>query len=674
VDHLKVFSVGCALCLGTILGSAQPVVVGWGDNTYGQVSPPASLTNVMAIAAGDHHSLALMSNGIVAAWGDDTDGKTDVPPGLSNVVAIAAGSYHSLALKRDGTVVAWGVSQGFFGYYGQTRVPFWLSDVVAIAAGDLHSLALRRDGTVVAWGNNDVGQTNVPAGLFNVVGVAGGLYHSLALKKDGTVVGWGSDVYGQTTGPAGSSNVAAIAARQYFSMVLKSNGTVVAWGYNGYGQANVPAGLSNVVAIATSGDHSLALRNNGTVVAWGYNFEGETNVPAGLFNTVSVAAGGDSSLALGNLPLAIFCPGSLTVTGLVNVPPPNPGAVFFYNGCGGVVVSHLGDSSNSSGCTNTILRTYQAVDSCHSTIICTQTITVLNPPVVVGFFQSVTPVPGGLQVDVYSILSGDPPSTYQWFSNGVARPGSIDHLSLLHGALDDSDLVVGLTVSNGCGNGGNSTPVTTCAICLGRGAPSLLEGTNGSGIGPTFRTTNCVTASNCGMVSSTSKWFKMIATNETGSVTISTEGSLNQPLLAVYTGPLDPSYLIPVCCDTSTGSHASRVTFNAVKGSVYWIVVDPHTNNPTLQLATGFEPYLNYNYNRTSRWFEVSSTNPPAVTYRLLATTSFVARTSDLLVTYTGTNWQTMATTNLGTNHASVYYRDTNAQNLKQRFYRLAAP
>src|SRR5512140_3211399 len=40
----------------------------------------------------------------VIGWGDNTYGQITVPDGLSNVVAIAAGTYHSLALKADGTV------------------------------------------------------------------------------------------------------------------------------------------------------------------------------------------------------------------------------------------------------------------------------------------------------------------------------------------------------------------------------------------------------------------------------------------------------------------------------------------------------------------------------------------------------------------------------------------
>jgi hypothetical protein len=56
---------------------------------------------------------------------------------LSNVVAIAAGYYHTLALRSNGTVVAWGYNND-----GQTAVPAWFSNVGAIAAGAYHSLVV----------------------------------------------------------------------------------------------------------------------------------------------------------------------------------------------------------------------------------------------------------------------------------------------------------------------------------------------------------------------------------------------------------------------------------------------------------------------------------------------------------------------------------------------------
>ena len=103
-------------------------------------------------------------------------GETAVPAGLGDVVGIAAGGAHSLALKHDGTVAFWGK-------YGLaiSPVPEGLSNVVAIATGDYHSLALRADGTVVAWGFNTAGQCDIPTGLSNVLAVAARGSHSMAL-------------------------------------------------------------------------------------------------------------------------------------------------------------------------------------------------------------------------------------------------------------------------------------------------------------------------------------------------------------------------------------------------------------------------------------------------------------------------------------------------------------
>ena len=104
---------------------------------HGLTNLPSDLTNAVAIAAGDYHSLAVRSDGTVAAWGDDAFGETDVPAGLSNVIAVAATAGHSLALKSDGTVVAWGRTD-----FGANNLPDGLGNVSAISDSTSRCLAI----------------------------------------------------------------------------------------------------------------------------------------------------------------------------------------------------------------------------------------------------------------------------------------------------------------------------------------------------------------------------------------------------------------------------------------------------------------------------------------------------------------------------------------------------
>jgi hypothetical protein len=173
------------------------------------------------------------SNGTVVAWGDNSSGQTNVPLWLSNVVTVAGGEFHSLALRSDGTVVGWGEN-----FYGEcTGVPSSsptngvvslggavLTNVVAIAAAtDRFSLALRNDGTVIAWGMPYLGATSPPAGLNDVVAIAAGDDFGMALRRDGTVVAWGFSFGGATQVPAGLSGVAAIAAPGDSGLALVSS-------------------------------------------------------------------------------------------------------------------------------------------------------------------------------------------------------------------------------------------------------------------------------------------------------------------------------------------------------------------------------------------------------------------------------------------------------------------
>ncbi len=185
-------------------------VVGWDSEKslpqYGQLCEVWGLSNVVAVAIGETYQgtrdVALKKNGTVAHWGSESIYNDATPPiGLSNVVAIAAGSSHTLALKSDGTVIGWG-----FNDVGQamgiptTNAPnisagqvamkgIVLSNIVSIAAGHGYSMALKKDGTVVAWGRmvNDLYPATVPAGLSNVVAIAAGDNFCLAITTNRAV-------------------------------------------------------------------------------------------------------------------------------------------------------------------------------------------------------------------------------------------------------------------------------------------------------------------------------------------------------------------------------------------------------------------------------------------------------------------------------------------------------
>jgi alpha-tubulin suppressor-like RCC1 family protein/subtilisin family serine protease len=148
----------------------------WGGDNIKFIRYPVQLrmpdgtafSNVTAITAGMRHTVAIKNDGTVWAWGYNYYGQVgDGNPGvyptnpvpvtfadgtpLSNVVAVAAGWGHTVALQNDGAVWAWGWNE--FGQLGNgtninslrpVRVPN-LSGVRAISAGWAHTLALRYD-------------------------------------------------------------------------------------------------------------------------------------------------------------------------------------------------------------------------------------------------------------------------------------------------------------------------------------------------------------------------------------------------------------------------------------------------------------------------------------------------------------------------------------------------
>ncbi|MGL4398834.1 MAG: hypothetical protein ACRCXD_03110 [Luteolibacter sp.] len=267
------------------------VLVAWGADAAAQSSVPTGLGNVVAIASGESHHLALRADGTVLGWGENNDGQAAPPGGASDLAGIAAGGFHSLGLRSDGTVTGRGRNTE-----GQAHAPGGLMGVVQVAAGKFHSLALKRDGSITAWGRNAEQQCDVPVGLGTAVAVAAGDDFSVALLNDGTLSSWGTGVAG-TGGiiSAGGELVVEVAAGGAHGLALRADGTVFGWGENGSGQIVPPPGLTDVVAIAAGSSHSMALKGDGTVVVWGNPPE---VTPYDARDLDRISSGGSQFLAL----------------------------------------------------------------------------------------------------------------------------------------------------------------------------------------------------------------------------------------------------------------------------------------------------------------------------------------------------------------------------------------
>jgi alpha-tubulin suppressor-like RCC1 family protein len=186
----------------------------WGDNGFGQLGmedsdhrgddqgemgealSAVSLGadgSVRAIAAGDHHSCALLDNNAIKCWGRNTSGQLgigtdesqgDEPnemgmalptvdhPAQSAILSITAGRAHTCILTDAGVVFCWGENDAGqlgldhgrsigdeLGEMNQMLQPAMLREpAVAIDAGSAHTCAILARERIICWGLNTDGQ------------------------------------------------------------------------------------------------------------------------------------------------------------------------------------------------------------------------------------------------------------------------------------------------------------------------------------------------------------------------------------------------------------------------------------------------------------------------------------------------------------------------------------
>ncbi|KAI8068615.1 regulator of chromosome condensation 1/beta-lactamase-inhibitor protein II [Gongronella butleri] len=282
-------------------------VFAMGSNNEGQlglgiqesdVTQPTMVTDlldedIIDIACGDSHVLAMASSGKLFSWGSndhgalgratvDADSFTPRPvQGLSkvSVTQIAAGSSFSMALGSKGEVYFWGA---LFDHDGEIQLdqdtamhdrPILVDGlenvkIEAIAAGDNHCLAMAGNGDVYAWGASDDHQLGRFVGVrhkaqqlvpikvtskMRATMIAAGYHHSLVLTKKNKLFAWGLNdaqqcglMSSMTSKPKGNyithpkeikslpdGEIASIQAGHRHSLVVMADGTVFTFGRAG---------------------------------------------------------------------------------------------------------------------------------------------------------------------------------------------------------------------------------------------------------------------------------------------------------------------------------------------------------------------------------------------------------------------------------------------------------
>ncbi len=283
----------------------QVVSVESNPSSHLSLVPVAARSQVVSVAVGDQHAVALKADGSLVTWASN-EGLPKflaVPAQINGrVKAVAAGASHTAALLTDGSVVSWGAGstndpmsavEG-----GQSLVPAEAqSGVVAIAAGRAHNAALKRDGTVLTWGRHPAISADRQGGYR---AIAAGANFTLGLKTNGSVVLLTQPIQDSLKVPeVATHGINAIAAGSAHALALTETGGVIAWGFSSAGATVVPIkAMTNVVAIAAAEGRSAALLNTGEIVLWGSVSKSRlspdptqakaTAVAMGFFDTLAV--------------------------------------------------------------------------------------------------------------------------------------------------------------------------------------------------------------------------------------------------------------------------------------------------------------------------------------------------------------------------------------------------
>lgn len=288
-----------------------------------------SAARIVQAAAGETHTVFLDDRGQVYACGQGNAGQLglgdcenrSVPTPVRalasvDVVRVAAGEAHTVALTDAGDVYVFGSnSRGQLGLAGRERAvpaPMRIAaldtlphSIVQIAAGGRNTVLIDALGHVYTCGTNEVGQLGrgrYASGARRVTALAGariadaavGRHHIILRSDDGRVFAFGDSRYGQlgagaihfTPRPVPLPHRAAqVAAGGCHTLILTEEGAVYSCGAGAWGQLGrkgsrdrlslVEHRAGEIVGCAAGSDHTALVAADGGVYTCGSGHKGQ---------------------------------------------------------------------------------------------------------------------------------------------------------------------------------------------------------------------------------------------------------------------------------------------------------------------------------------------------------------------------------------------------------------